>query len=107
LITRTNQLLERAAGVAAGLIEIADRVTPQRGQHRADPVEHVLGRAVVPAHGVAERVDVVDQLGRDVDLMDQRVAAVLVLRRLKGVFQFLHTGSEFADLAAHLVEFVG
>ena len=104
LISLTNQPLELAAGVAAGLIEIADGITLQGRQHRTYPGEQVLAGREVPAHDIAERVDVVDELGSDVDFSHQRVAAVLVLRRREGILQVLYAASELADLAAHLVK---
>ena len=49
----------------------------------------------------------VDELGCGVDLLDQRVATVLVFHRGHGVGQALHAGSELTDLAAHVAEVVG
>ena len=42
LIALADQPLERPAGGAAGLVDIADRVALQCRQHRAYPGEHVL-----------------------------------------------------------------
>src|SRR6202041_884631 len=87
LIASADELLEYPAGVAAGLVEVAGRVAPQSSYYRPDPLEQVLGRGVVPAHRVVERVHVVDELGREVDLVDQGLTAVLVFRRFEGVLQ--------------------
>ena len=107
VVARGDQPLELAAGGAAGRIGVADRVALQRRQHRAYPGEHVLDGGEVHAHGIAERVDAVDELGGGVDVPHQLVAAVLGSHRGERVDQALDARHDLVDLGAHVAEAVG
>ena len=107
VVTRGDEPLELVAGGAAGGIGVADRVALQRRQDRADPGEHVLDGGEVHAHGIAERVDAVDQLGGVVDVPHQLVAAVLGSHRGERVDQTLDAWHDLVDLCAHVAEAVG
>ena len=102
VIAGVDQALEVTAGLAARGVEIADHVALQRKQHRRNPGEHVPGRRDAHSHGVAEFIDLIDELRRDVDIADQLVATVLTLQCREGLHHPLHTGRDLSDLTAHI-----
>ena len=63
-----------------------------------------LAAVKLDAHRVSEFVDGGDELGRDVDVLDQLVAAVLAFDRAEGVDHLLDAGRDLGDLAAHVTE---
>ena len=77
VVARVGDPLKLGAGGAAGGIGIADRIAVQRHQDGTYPGEEVLDGAEVHAHGVAELVEAVDELGGGLDVPHQPVTAVL------------------------------